>query len=301
VQGGKRSGQIESLISKGQAPEWLDGKVSECSLMDDATAQTTPYELTNAMMDFAVQHGSTVLKGKVEGIKMTEKEGVVNGVIVDGKVIEADCVVIAMGPWSCMAEDWFVNFNVPMEGVHSTSIVFKSEEAIDPYALFCGEDENGCHLEVYPRASNEVYMCGIGGSKYLNNEMLKKVSPGEITADPSRVAAATRSFSAMSSLGIKKNQQPDIAQACMRPCPPDAKPYLGAIPGTSNAYMAAGHNCWGILWAPVTGKCMTELILDGASKCVDLSAFDPARFTKEVSAKKGRGRQQVETPVGEQW
>jgi len=37
------------------------------------------------------------------------------------------------------------------------------------------EDENGCHLEVYPRASNEVYMCGIGGSKYLNNEMLKKV------------------------------------------------------------------------------------------------------------------------------
>ena len=44
--------------------------------------------------------------------------------------------------------DRFDNFNVPMEGVRSTSIVFKSDEPIDPFALFCGEDSNGCHLEV---------------------------------------------------------------------------------------------------------------------------------------------------------
>ncbi len=30
------------------------------------------------------------------------------------------------------------------------------------YMGHIGEDDNGCHLEVYPRASNEVYMCGIG-------------------------------------------------------------------------------------------------------------------------------------------
>eukprot|EP00802_Teleaulax_amphioxeia_P017324 Tamp_17476.p1 GENE.Tamp_17476~~Tamp_17476.p1 ORF type:complete len:432 (+),score=100.34 Tamp_17476:120-1298(+) len=300
VAGGRRSGKLDGLISKGQAPQWLDGGVAQCSLMDDGTAQTTPYELTTAMVDFAVQKGAKVVKGKVEGVRMSEEEGVVNGVVVDGKVLEADCVVIAMGPWSCMAEDWFENFNVPMEGVRSTSIVFRTEEPIDPYALFCGEDSNGCHLEVYPRASNEVYMCGIGGSKYLNNEMLKKVTPEEITADPSRVAAATRSFSAMSSIG-KKKDGPDVQQACMRPCPPDAMPYLGAIPGTTNAYMAAGHNCWGILWAPVTGKAISELILDGKSSCVDLSAFNPGRFSKQIKAKKSRGRAQVETPVGEQW
>ena len=73
-----------------------------------------------------------------------------------------------------MAEDWFSNFKCPMEGVLSTSIVFKTAQPVDPYALFCAEDENGCHLEVYPRASNEVstevirvYLCHrqcIGGS-----------------------------------------------------------------------------------------------------------------------------------------
>ena len=106
VAGGKRASKLDSLISKGQAPKWLDGNVAQCSLMDTATAQTTPYELTTKMMNFAVERGSEVVIGKVEGVKMTEEEGVVNGVVVDGKVIAADCVVIAMGPWSCLAEDW---------------------------------------------------------------------------------------------------------------------------------------------------------------------------------------------------
>ena len=83
---------------------------------------------------------------------------------------------------------------------------------------------------------------------------------------------------------------------------PDAMPYLGHIPGMDNAYIAAGHNCWGILWAPVTGLIMSELILDGKSSCVDISAFDPGRFSVDAgSGKAKRGRQQVDQPVGEQW
>ena len=42
-----------------------------------------------------------MIKGKVEGMRISEEEeGVVSGVVVDGKIIDADCVVIAMGPWS---------------------------------------------------------------------------------------------------------------------------------------------------------------------------------------------------------
>ncbi|EKX33390.1 hypothetical protein GUITHDRAFT_158911 [Guillardia theta CCMP2712] len=297
VAAGSRSKTVEAAVSSGKAPSWLDKNVAKASLMDDETAQTNPFELTTALMDFAVSKGAKVVKGKVDGIEMEGDE--VKAVRVGDKAIETDCCVIAMGPWSCMAEDWFPGLSLPMQGVRSTSIVYKSEENVDAFALFCAEDSNGCHLEVYPRASNEIYLCGIGGSKYLDNDDLKKVSPEEITADPSRVAAAERSFGSMSSLGSKKA---DIAQACMRPCPPDAKPYLGRIPGTQNAFIAAGHNCWGILWAPVTGLAMSELILDGKSKCVDLSPFNPGRFSKKSAASSlRRGRQQVNEPVGEQW
>eukprot|EP00286_Rhodomonas_abbreviata_P000103 CAMPEP_0181291678 /NCGR_PEP_ID=MMETSP1101-20121128/2098_1 /TAXON_ID=46948 /ORGANISM="Rhodomonas abbreviata, Strain Caron Lab Isolate" /LENGTH=377 /DNA_ID=CAMNT_0023396091 /DNA_START=159 /DNA_END=1289 /DNA_ORIENTATION=- len=285
VQGGKRSSVVEKAVSSGKAPSWLDGAVAKASLMDDATAQTNPLELTTKLMDAAVKKGAKVLHGKVEGVRM--EGGTVSAVVVDGADVPTDCMVVAMGPWSCMAEDWFPALTLPMEGVRSTSIVFKTDHDVDPFALFCGEDANGCHLEVYPRNSNEVYMCGIGGSKYLQNAELKAISPEEITADPSRVAAASRSFGAMSSLGAKA---PDVTQACMRPCPPDAMPYMGRIPGASNAFLAAGHNCWGILWGPVTGLAMSELILDGKAKCVDLAPFDPSRFCKD--AKGGRGRKQ---------
>jgi glycine/D-amino acid oxidase-like deaminating enzyme len=40
--------------------------------------------------------------------------------------------------------------------------------------------------------------------------------------------------------------------------------------------MACGHNCWGILWAPISGKIVSELIVDGKS-AIDLKAFKPGR------------------------
>lgn len=134
-------------------------------------------------------------------------------------------------------------------------------------------------------------MCGIGGSEYLEADDICAITPDDVGPDPSRVAAAKKSFSAMSSLG-----KPEVhaSQACMRPCPPDGMPLLGPLPGCGNAFIAAGHNCWGILWAPVTGLAMAELVVDGESTTVDLDAFGPARFVPAASGtqrkreKKGR-------------
>ncbi len=53
---------------------------------------------------------------------------------------------------------------------------------------------------------------------------------------------------------------------------------IGAVPGVAGAYVATGHGSGGMLNAPATGEAMAELILDGAAKTLDLSAFDPARL-----------------------
>jgi glycine/D-amino acid oxidase-like deaminating enzyme len=87
----------------------------------------------------------------------------------------------------------------------------------------------------------------------------------------------------------------------MRPCPPDAKPYMGKVSGWSGAYINAGHNCWGIAWAPACGKAMSELILEGTSRSVDLRPFDPARFASSGGGRGGRGRKKGTVNVGEQW
>ena len=55
-------------------------------------------------------------------------------------------------------------------------------------------------------------------------------------------------------------------------------PLLGKVPGHDGAYVATGHNVWGILNAPATGEAMAELIVDGAARSVDLAPFNPARL-----------------------
>jgi len=67
------------------------------------------------------------------------------------------------------------------------------------------------------------------------------------------------------------------AWAGLRPGSPDGLPIIGALPGRENVYVAAGHFRNGILLAPITGKLVSQLILEGQTE-MSLKPFDPARF-----------------------
>ena len=85
----------------------------------------------------------------------------------------------------------------------------------------------------------------------------------------------------------------------MRPCATDALPIMGACPGVAGAFIACGHNCWGILWGPITGLAMAELLVDGQATCIDLTPFDPSRFGPSRAGGR-RGRKRGSEAVGEQ-
>ena len=182
--------------------EWLDGDIENIRLMDPNGAQVAPLELCTKLIDAAIEEGAELRIGAAEGIE-TEPDGEierVTGVIVDGETVAADKVCVCLGPWAALAQDWF-NMPVPMTGVKSSSIVYKSkdDEPVKPFAIFCGEDHRyGTHLEIYPRNSGEVYICGIGGSEYVDGSQLRQgflKKPSEVEADPARVKAATQCFS----------------------------------------------------------------------------------------------------------
>jgi len=323
-QGGvKQSKKNPSL--KEMLPGWLDGNVGRISPlgMGDDTAQITPREFTHKLVEGGGDTIEVVL-GTCTGVTSEEKDDgsrQVTGVTYKARPIDTDdnddseeeeeettiacdSIVVSAGPWSCAAEDWFDGtVSLPMEGVKSTSIVWKAPESkdVDATALFCGEDHRfGTHLEVYPRPDNTIYLCGIGGSDYISTEDLKAGAFREVCdAKPDRVKAASDSFQEMSA-EYKSQGELDRVQACMRPCPPDAMPYMGKIPAFDGAFINAGHNCWGIAWAPACGVAISELVLTGSSTSVDLSPFDPARFTPK-RGRGGRGRKKQGTSVGEQW
>jgi len=66
--------------------------------------------------------------------------------------------------------------------------------------------------------------------------------------------------------------------AGVRPLPKDGKPYLGAIKRVPGLYVATSHS--GITLAPVHGKVISELILDGKTD-MPLDLYRPERFMKD--------------------
>ena len=82
------------------------------------------------------------------------------------------------------------------------------------------------------------------------------------------------------------------SQACFRPVTEDGLPLIGAFPGAPGAFVATGHSVWGILNAPATGEAVAELVLNGATRAVDLSPFDPARLAaidpRPITVTRGR-------------
>jgi len=61
-----------------------------------------------------------------------------------------------------------------------------------------------------------------------------------------------------------------------RPASRDTKPFLGAIPGLDNAWVASGHGPSGLQLGPVSGAAVARLALNQDAG-IDLAPFDPAR------------------------
>ena len=62
-------------------------------------------------------------------------------------------------------------------------------------------------------------------------------------------------------------------------------PLIGKVPGVEGAYVATAHSVWGILNAPGTGEAVAELIADGGTSSVDISAYDPKRLRPVAAAR----------------
>jgi glycine/D-amino acid oxidase-like deaminating enzyme len=237
----------------------------------ETTAQVHPGNFTAAMMRAAQAQGAELRLGRVTGILRGGNGAKVGGVEIDGKTIEGDAVIIAMGPWSILASAW-----LPMPGVFGLkghSLVFETGTNTSAEALFLEyrEATGAVHApELFPRTDGTTYVCAISSESPL------PADPAEVSPDP----GATERLQAMCS-----EMSPALAsakilarQACYRPITLDGLPLIGRVPGVESAYVATGHSVWGILNAPATGEAMAELITCGAARTVDLSPFDPGRL-----------------------
>ena len=251
--------------------DWLseDVAVDQRIGSTESTAQVHPAAFTRAMMRAAEAHGARLRAGTVTGL--VRRGETVAGAVVDGEPVEADAVVIAMGPWSILASQWLTI--PPVYGLKGHSLVFDTGADVPAESLFLDyREETGAALtpEVFPRPDGTTYVCGISSESPL------PVDPGAVEPDPGaldRLEQLCREVSPILAAA------PILArQACYRPVTQDGLPLIGVVPGLKGAFVATGHSVWGILNAPATGEAMADLIVDGTAQSIDLSAFAPGRL-----------------------
>ena len=252
---------------------WLaDGVVVTGHLgSPETTAMVHPRAFTEAMIGAAQKLGAELRLGQVMGIVRSEDGSAAEGVEVDGSTIEAEAVVIAMGPWSILAATW-----LPLPAVYpykGHSVIFETGSSVPAEAIFLEyQERHGPVLapEFFPRADGTMYVAASSAQDRL------PLDPADVSTDALAIeqleAVCERVSPALSRDRIIARQ------ACYRPVTQDGLPLIGKVPGVTGAYVATGHSVWGVLNAPATGEAMSELIVDGMARSTDLRPFDPGRL-----------------------
>jgi len=248
-----------------EAPGWVDGAGAVTGALGstETTAQVHPARFTAALLDAS---RARLRVGVVQ--EVIERDGAARGVRVDGETLEADAVVLALGPWTTHV----AGRRLPrVRGLKGYSVTLAGA-AVPAHALFVDyrmADGRALEPEIVPRPDGEVYVCGMADPAPLPD------SPEGVEVNEESCGilarAAGRVSTALAAATITRRQ------ACYRPVTDDGLPLIGRVPGVAGAYVATGHGPWGMLNAPATGLALAELMTDGQASSVDLRAFDPAR------------------------
>ncbi|EDO18891.1 hypothetical protein Kpol_1023p60 [Vanderwaltozyma polyspora DSM 70294] len=258
----------------------------------DSTAQVHPMKFTRFMLSKAIETGAVeVVLGKVSKINMDDN-GVANSLqfipTTPGypsqdpiEINNVDKLILTMGPWTSK-----ILLDCPISGLRAHSIVLKPRTEDDekllakeltPFALFSELQINKNQTfspEIYSR-KDEIYVCGEGDTLMELPETLNDVTIVQEKCDELLYYA-----SKILTPSIIESSSVLVRQACYLPVlnvSTSSGPLIGET-NVKNLFIASGHSCWGINNAPVTGKVLSEIILDGEAKCVDISSLDPTAY-----------------------
>lgn len=286
---------------KSKSLEWVDHHgVFGSSLMGDeeTIAQVHPRKLCEALWKYSESQGSTLKIGKVVKVVTTttnsDDEECLQAIqLEDGTTIAADKLVIACGPWTEKARYWFpehLQWCWPeITGIKCHSVLVQAPQTLSEAVFFERAPMSGnaspttnenlltteqiASVEVYPRPDGDAYVNGLEGDEVIIDE-----EPGQEVVEVEAVQNLELALGQTSSM--LKGLEAHTKQVCYWPETPDGLPILDCIEDFlgGSTYIAAGHSVWGILQGPISGKAMSELILDGESKCIDLTPFQLERF-----------------------
>ena len=215
-----------------------------------------PGALAQSYADHFRQQGGRFLQAEVKAV---EKAGHGWKVTTDREALEAEQLVVAMGPWS---RDWLatLGLSVPLfvkRGYHMHYSGADSKASLNHWIM---DAEIGFVLAPMD-----------AGIRLTTGAEL-----ADLDASPSykQLEAAERAARRLIPLGERRDPEPWKGA---RPCLPDMKPIIGPAPGQEGLWLALGHGHQGFTLGPVTGLLLSQMMA-GETPEVDMAPFRADRF-----------------------
>lgn len=175
----------------------------------------------------------------------------------DGETLTASEVVVALGPWTTRLTGHF-GFAPPMfvkRGYHMHYAALPDRQ-LNHWVL----DEERGYL-IAPMKDGLRLTTGA--------ELALIDSP----STPTQLADCEAVARDLLPIGERVDAEPWKGA---RPCMPDMKPVIGAVPGVAGMWCAFGHGHQGFTLGPATGELLAAL-MSGEKPQIDMRPFSPAR------------------------
>ena len=193
--------------------------------------------------------------------------GQVEGVATEQFAIHAPCVIAAAGPWTRPLFQQ-VGYDLPIESEYHQVAILKNAPDMRGGGAACIDSVTA------------TYFRSDANDKFLIGDFY-----GQRPADPDNFPQRASEESLDEIIERAARRVPKLEHAeVMRgvtgvyDMTPDARPLLGEIPGVKGLNVCAGFSGMGFKISPAIGLVMSEMLLDGGGKSVDISSFRPSRF-----------------------
>lgn len=167
-------------------------------------------------------------------------------------------------------------------GVHSKPLLARSGVPLllEPgkgYSLSAPVPEDKLHCPIIFTEGRVVITPLPSGTRFAGTMEISGLTPG-ITASRIRgIKKTIRSYLPYYDMTILDQAEPWFG---FRPLSPDGLPYIGPIPGLSNAHINTGHAMLGLSLAPISGKLVADAIAAGGAipPLLSVSRYQDGRF-----------------------
>ena len=248
-------------------PNWVVDEV-ELAAYEPESGYGDGAAVANDFLSQAREMGVNYLsRTRVTEIRV--EQGRVRSVVTDHGAIDTPVVVVATGPWSRPLLQQ-AGYDLPIEPEYHQVAILRNAPGMRGGGSACIDSVTA------------TYFRSDGLDKFLVGDFY-----GQRPVDPENFAqrASDECLEELIERACRRVPQLQSAEVLrgvtgVYDMTPDSRPLLGEVPGTAGLYVCAGFSGMGFKISPAIGLVMSELLLDGASKTVDISSFRLSRFVE---------------------